>query len=155
MKNSLILLLGDAGRRGPYRQGASNPAGGVSDATCRPLFKEIPRKNRLPGEPLVPSARLTFSMKKILLLLTVLFGTVAASQAGIGFNFGISVPLPGVVYAPPAPVIVAPAPYYAAPPPYVVAPPVVVAPPSLYFGYGPRWYGHPGWGYRHGWRRHW
>lgn len=55
-------------------------------------------------------------MKKLLLLSAILIGAAAASQAGISFNIGISLPAPrGIIISRPAPVYV-PAPEVYAPP---------------------------------------
>src|SRR5689334_14184655 len=105
-------------------------------------------------------------MKKLTLLAAVLLGTAVASQAGVQFGFGLTVPLgspapvvaspPPVVYQAPAPppVVYQPptAPCYT-PAPVVYAPaPVVCAPaPKVYFRFGPGWYGHyhGGWAWGH------
>ena len=123
----------------------------AADAGLAGLFKENLAKMRLPREPITPAPRLTCCMKRTLLLSAVLFGVVAASQAGVQLNIGINIPLPGVVIAAPAPAIVAPPVVWAAPPAVIVAPPFVVAPPPVYYVYRPGWYGYSGWGYHRGW----
>ena len=118
-------------------------------------------------------------MKKLLLVTTVLFGTMAASQAGVSFHIGLDLPLPlpvPVIISHRAPVVVSTRP---ACPPYVVisarapicvtppqvvlaAPPCEVAPvmiaprpvyyyPSYYRGYE-GYGGHYNRGYSHGYR---
>lgn len=73
-------------------------------------------------------------------------------------SFGLSIGVPGPVYAAPAPVYVAPPPVYA-PPPAVYAPAPVYGPPAVVYSrgyYGPGYYG-PGYygprGYYHHHRR--
>jgi len=102
-------------------------------------------------------------MKKILLLSAVLLGAVTASQAGVHFSFGIPLPTPPVVIAPPAPAYVEPPDVYVEPPPvYAPAPPIVVDPPVFQFGfhdrdyyrpYRPYYYGHDRY-YHHDYDRH-
>jgi len=88
--------------------------------------------------------RLYYCMKKILLLSAVLLGAVTASQAGVHFSFGIPLPTPPVVIAPPARAYVQPPNVYVEPPPvYAPAPPVVVGPPVLEFGFHDRPYYRP------------
>ena len=120
------------------------------------LFNEKRTKIWHPLELAAALARLTYCMKRILLLSAVLLGAVSASQAGVRFGIGIGVPLPGVVISQPAPVVVAP-PVYAPAPVAVCAPPVVVAPGPVYYGYRPGWYGYGGWygGRGYGWRGGW
>jgi len=85
------------------------------------------------------------------MLAAVLFGTAAASQAGIDIHIGIPLPpLPRVIFGYPAPVVVAPR---------YCAPPVVVAPPCgpvygyRYGHYAQRYgYYHRDNGYSHGYR---
>jgi hypothetical protein len=73
-------------------------------------------------------------MKKILLLSAVLLGAVTASQAGVRFSFGIPLPAPPVVVAPPQVYVQPPQETYVEPPPvYAPAPPIVVAPPVFDF----------------------
>jgi hypothetical protein len=115
------------------------------------LFKGNHAKMPLRHEPVAPTRRLTFCMKKILLLSAVLLGAVTASQAGVRVSIGIGIPWPGVVIAQPAPVFIAPAPVCAPPRVVVVAPPVFVATPPVYYGCRPAWYGYRGWEHRHGW----
>lgn len=83
--------------------------------------------------------RLILCMKKLFLLTTIFLGTVAASQAGVHFSFGVNVPLPGEMIlgqstpAPcpvPAAVISQPAPLYQPAPEPVYAPPPVCSQPS-------------------------
>jgi len=104
-------------------------------------------------QTLKSNSRRTWRMKKLAMLVAVLFGTAAASQAGIDIHIGIPLPpLPRVVFGYPAPVVVAPR---------YCAPPVVVAPPcGPVYGYS-YWhhaqrYGYHGnyrdSGYSHGYR---
>lgn len=105
-------------------------------------------------------------MKKLLLLTAVVLGAATASQAGVRFNFGFGIPLPGIVlnpapvyqvppvYTSPAPVYYPPAPAYCAPAP-VYAPPTVYG-PNVYLGFGTGWYGprYGYWGPRYGYYGH-
>ena len=96
------------------------------------------------------------SMKKLLLLATVIGATAIVPRAQAGLSFGISI---GPHYPPP--VYVAPPPFCGLPPVYVSRPPVCVAPapvlvaPPVYYAPPPRVivYGHQGYGhhshYRH------
>jgi PXPV repeat (3 copies) len=126
------------------------------------LFKGNHAKVLPRHEPVAPAGRLTFCMKKTLLLSAVLLGAVTASQAGVRVNIGIGIPLPGLVvsqpapvFVAPAPVVVAPAPVYVPSPPVVMAPPVVVSPPVFYYGSRPGWYGYHGWARPYGWSHRW
>ena len=73
-------------------------------------------------------------MKKLLLLSAILIGAATASQAGLSFNIGFSLPTPrGVVISRPAPVcepsvVINSAPAYYAPAP-ACEEPAAVAPP--------------------------
>lgn len=98
-------------------------------------------------------------MKKILLLSAVLLGAVSVSQAGLHLHLGlplpplpplpgVSVTVPGPVYAPP----VCPPVYSYYGPDYYCPPSVVVRPPVVRFGFGYPYYGHYHGGYYHGYR---
>ena len=104
-------------------------------------------------------------MKKLFISAAILLGAVTVSRAGVRFDVGIGIPLPGVVVGRPL-AVCAPAPvYYHAPtvyyqsPPAVYCPPqvycpapaVVVAPPAVYLGFGPFWHGREHWGAGWGW----
>jgi hypothetical protein len=89
-------------------------------------------------------------MKKLLLLTAVLFGTVAASQAGVHVGFGINLPFPPIPL--PGRVIISqPAPVYVEPAPVCPPAPVYVEPycaPRVYYP-APRYYSYPS--YRGSW----
>lgn len=111
-------------------------------------------------------------MKKLFVSAAILLGAVTILQAGVRFELGVGIPLPGVVVSRPAAVYSAPPVYYAAPPAYysvrsvycsapaVYCPPrvycpapvVTVAPPTVYVGCGPFWNGWHHWGVGWGWR---
>jgi hypothetical protein len=116
------------------------------------------------------SCRLNHRMKKLLLVATVLLGTVAVSRAGIDIHVSLPFPpLPHVVFAPPAPVVVAhappvvyapapvcaPAPIVYAPAPICVAPrPVIVRQPVYGYPHRHGRHGHRGWAYSAGHYHH-
>ena len=98
------------------------------------------------------------SMKKLLLLATVIGATAIVPRAQAGLSFGISI---GPHYPPP--VYVAPPPFCGLPPVYVSRPPVCVAPapvlvaPPVYYAppaYGVRVYSGPGYYRNHHGHRH-
>jgi len=119
-------------------------------------------------------------MKKLFLLGVVMVGAATVAQAGVRLNFGIGIPLPGVVYSSPAPVYTPPppvvyqsppvvyrAPVYQSPPPavyqvppplvYQAPPPVVYAPPPVVYSAGPSFsfgFSTGWWGGHHGWGHH-
>ncbi|PWU12383.1 MAG: hypothetical protein C5B50_21525 [Verrucomicrobia bacterium] len=101
-------------------------------------------------------------MKKLVLLIAIMFGGIAASQAGVHVGFGLTLPVPFVapapVYSTPAPCY--PAPVYSCPPAVAYSAPYCAPAPSVYFRFGPSWghyYGgwHHGYGYGHGWNHGW
>ncbi|MDB6025695.1 MAG: hypothetical protein JWM68_1918 [Verrucomicrobiales bacterium] len=115
-------------------------------------------------------------MKKLLLVSAVLFGAVAASQAGVNFSIGIDLPTPPMIFGHRPPVVVAqqpcvspyavisaPAPVCVQPPQVVYAPRCEVAPPVVYvpapvYRYPSRYYhggyGYNGYGRSGGWGHH-
>jgi len=96
------------------------------------------------------------SMKKLLLLATVIGATAIVPRAQAGLSFGIS-----IGHYPP-PVYVAPPPFCGLPPVYVPRPPICVAPapilvaPPVYYAPPPRVivYGHHGYGHHTHYRHH-
>jgi hypothetical protein len=119
------------------------------------LFNEKRTKIWHPLELAAALARLTYCMKRILLLSAVLLGAVSASQAGVRFGIGIGIPLPYVAICQPAPVVVAPPVVYAAPPAVYLGPRVIVTPAPVYYGCRPGWYGYRGWAPSRGWHHRW
>jgi hypothetical protein len=99
-------------------------------------------------------------MKKLFLVVALMLGMVAVSQAAVSFSFGFGVPSAPYYQAPVPYGYVAPQPYYYSAPPAYYPPAVTVAPPSLYFGFGPFWGGHGhayyghSYGYGHGGHHH-
>src|SRR3546814_14399499 len=85
-------------------------------------------------------------MKRILLTGAATVALMCSAAAVAHVNVGISIGIPGVVYATPGVVVVAEPDYYYPPVRYVRRPPVVVVPERVY---SPRrWYDND-------WRGHW